>query len=482
MDKRGLRAPAAAACAVLLAASGGCIKRPQMKVLISMLGQQEAFFRNEVAPEFQKSEKVKLEILHYSTDSITQTIGRYPGQVGLVKIPFDKSRALMSEEYLKPIDSFLTEEQMKEFRETFLLTSLGSADGKQYLIPRKFETRLHVYSASMVADAVGQWRGRREAIDSEVKQINGYGLPATYTLEPYPGEWDYFDIFVAGWIWAHTEYGGKTVGRVAHRGRRYSGTSLGLIDKVFQCGGDSTAVLSMNHDAVTEMFFWEAVFASYGIYNKRMWEEEWSGTSIWEGIADGEVFSSQMTQIDCFFIHGTGTDSLFGFMETPEDMGVATMPRGVSMMVDEGGDPLWTGKKSITTGGWWWGIPADAPMPEKSYALARFITGTQVQMQEANRFGMIPVRKDILSDMQIMFGGGWITRVYDVSLQQLMENQYTIIPGNTHFNEIAELYLDAWYDIVVNKNWSASEGRPDRTYIAQVLKEQYVPKAAAILR
>ena len=204
------------------------------------------------------------------------------------------------------------DDEMKEFRSSYMLTSLGTYGGKQYLIPRKFETRIMVYCKSKVADAISRWPTYKDAINEDMKKINGYGLPPTYVLEEDPNKWDFFDVYVVGWIWAHTPYEGKTVPRIGHRGKRYSGTSLRIIDRVFQCGGDSTQVLTMNGEAVTDAFMWEAVYAS-SVYNKRMWEEAWSGTEIWKAFRDGDVFLAFMTQVDCFFIHGTGTDGLDGY-------------------------------------------------------------------------------------------------------------------------------------------------------------------------
>jgi hypothetical protein len=84
----------------------------------------------------------------------------------------------------------------------------------------------------------------------------------------------------------------------------------------------------------------------------------------------------------------------------------------------------------------------------------------------------------------MMFGGGWITSIYETSFRQLMYNKYTVIPGDAHFDEIGNVYLDAWYDIVVHKNWSSSAGGadvPQWNHVQQVLAGKYVPRVASIL-
>jgi hypothetical protein len=369
---------------------------------------------------------------------------------------------------------------LKEFRQTFLLTSLGMSDGKQYLIPRKYETRIMVYCKSKVIDAVAVWHTYRDSISAELRKINGFGLPATYILESDPNAWDFYDVYVVGWIWAHTAYDGKLKGRIAHRGKRYSGTAQRIIDRIFECKGDASQVLSMRGAAVVDALMWEAVYAA-SVYNKRMWEEAWSGAEIWKGFMDGEVYLAFMTQLDCFFIHGTGQDGLDGYLKDPADMGVALMPKGCSATLDKDGNVEREGCKSVSTGGWWWGIPQSCSDPRMSYRLARYITNTKSQLKDCSRFGMIPVRKDILSDMSMLFGEGWVTEIYETSFKQLMQNGAVTLPNNDNMDKIESLYVDAWYDIVVEKNWSNSGGAPQWDYIKKTLETKYAPLAAKIL-
>lgn len=452
-----------------------CAPSIQMKALIRMIDQQEKYFKENIISSFEKEEKANIEVLHYENiDSIDGEMEKNKGQLGLVKVPFEKSWSLVRKDKILHLESFLTEDEMKEFHSTYMLTSLGGMGDKQYFIPRKFETRLMVYLKSKVMDALAVWRKHSRDIHKELVKYNTLGLPAKYLLEEDPNEWDYFDVFVVGWIWAHTSYNGKIGPKVAHRGKRYSGTWHRVVDRVFQCRGDSAAVVSMQGDAVVDAFHWEAVYAAAGIYNNKMWVDNWGGSSVWKGFSEGEVFLSFMTQLDCFFIHGTGHEGLEGYLKNPDDMGVATMPTGCSFELNNLGRASREGRKAITTGGWWWGIPKDTPDPKVSYKLARHITSMENQVQGCSRFGMIPVRKDVLSDMKMLFGGEWISSVYDISFKQLMHNKFTIVPSHARFDEIGNIYLEAWFDIVVNKNWSVDKAVPDRTYIEKLIADKYV--------
>jgi len=453
-----------------------CTPPVGMRALIHMIQQQETYFQEVVVPPFEQQYNADIDVLHVADlDGLEKEMQRYGGTVGIVKVPFSQSTSLIERGKVKALDSFLSPEQLQQISQTYLLTTLGQFNGNQYLIPRKFETRIMVYSKKRVAEAVEQFANYRAQIDSTLSLHNREGLPATYHLEQDPNKWDYFDIYVVGWIWGHQSYDGKKIGRVAHRGKMYSGTSLRVVDRIFQCGGDSTQILCMRGDAVTDALLWESVYARDGIYNPRMWQEQWSGSGVWQGFSEGEVFLSFMTQLDCFFIHGTGRDGLDGYYPDQADLGYAVMPRGCSLELTDQGDPKRVGTRAITTGGWWWAIPADSPDPDLSYKLIEHITSTRNQIQGCSRFGMIPVRKDILGDMSLMFGAGWISDVYNVSFQQLMENRTTIVPTNPNYDFISRLYLKVWHEVV-------TAPQPlDAEKIERVLQTTYQQQASQAL-
>ena len=456
-----------------------CMPKTNMTALISMMDGQEKYFANSVVPDFAKQEKISIKIEHYNIDSAAEFIDK-TADAGIIKVPFGKSRALVESKKILPLESFLTPKQITEYEDVYLLTTLAQSDGKHYYVPRKFETRIMVYRKSRVADAIALWRNKKNLISEELKLYNGYGLPSNYILEDDPNEWDYYDIFVVGWIWAHTMYNGTTAPKIAHRGKAYSGTSQRVIDRVFQCNGDSADVVSLSGEPVADAFHWEALYASAGVYNSRMWSEKWSGSGVWRGFKSNDVFLSFMTQLDCFFIHGTGQDGLDGFLENPKDMGVAVMPKGCSVELGENGIPLRQGSRAITTGGWWWGIPSSTKNPQISYKLVQHITNLDNQIQGCSRFGMIPVRKDVLSDMNMLFGGDWISEIYSVSFRQLMLNEFTTLPAHPKFSEISMVYLDAWFDIVVDKNWAENGKLPDFNYINTLLKKKYATAVAKL--
>jgi hypothetical protein len=83
--------------------------------------------------------------------------------------------------------------------------------------------------------------------------------------------------------------------------------------------------------------------------------------------------------------------------------------------------------------------------------------------------------------MSMLFGEGWITEIYETSFKQLMHNGSAVLPANSNIDKIGNLYLDAWYDIVVGRNWSDRGAFPQWDYIHKILETKYVPQAARIL-
>ncbi len=95
---------------------------------------------------------------------------------------------------------------------------------------------------------------------------------------------------------------------------------------------------------------------------------------------------------------------------------------------------------------------------------------------------MIPVRHDILKDKTILFSNSWKSRVFRASYKQNQKNNNNILPSIPRFDDIVNLYLDTWYDIVVEKNWGSEGGPPDRAFIMDYIANTYTRKANRYLR
>jgi len=386
------------------------------------------------------------------------------------------------QEFMVPYDNLLSPQEMEALKSRYdqHALELGTLDGKLYYLPRKLETRMMCYLKSKAAEAADGWTAFRPMIEDALKHDNGWGLPREFQLNKDPNLWDYYDMFVAGYYWAHTPYFSITMPRMAHRGKKYGGTVVGLIDRIYQMGGGVDDVLKMSTDPVVDMFMWEAVYRKHGLYNPGMWQDPWSGGGIWNAMKDGKVFLAMMHQIDSFFIHGGTHPHMQGYLADPDDMGLAVMPMGGSFELDSAGRPLRMGTRKAGTAGWFWGIPATAPHPRLSAEFALWITNYQNHLKECQVFGMMPIRRDITEDVRKGFPKGWMAEVFATSAEQIALNGDLSAPMLRQYADVGKVYLEAWYDIVVDEHYGQG-GAIDRQYIRERLLERYVRALKEIL-
>ncbi len=484
MKLRGFKAGMLFACIVFSMMSCTTQTKNELTVLIRMMPAQDRYFREEIVPAFEEQYNCKVNVATFNNEWDIERLlkldaGKRNPEIALVKTPFEMTRVLAKKGLMKPlteaVDSLRVNQDMAEYHQ--LASGLGFIDGRPYYIPRKLETRILFYRKSMVTDAVTKLPAHKVRIQAELKKQNGYGLPAGYRLEEDPGEWDFYDLYVVGSIWANEEYNGVKMGRVAHRGARYGGTALFLVDRALQLGATKEDVLRLNAPHMTETYLWERVFVRNGLYNPGMWNDPWKGSDIYNGIKDGKVFLAYFQQIDNFLVHGWPEDAAMPtYLPDPEDMGLAVVPRGVSFRLDGNGKPVNEGSRAISTGGWWWGIPKAAVNDSLAYEFARFITNKDNQAEEVSRFGMLPVRKDILNNFPKVFSEGWVGEIFETSVEQLKINELTTVPLVEQYSLVGKNLVEAWYKLCVeydaDKNGEMSHDEMSRALASGFLDEQ----------
>lgn len=478
----------ASVLALMMAACSPQQKAQEMTVLIRMMPAQERFFRENIVTEFERENNCKINIATFTNQWDIERLlkleaGKKKPDIGLVKTPFEMTRVLVLKGYMESLnnvlDSLQVEQDLAEYHQ--LATGMGYVDGKPYYVPRKLETRILFYRKSMVKDAQSKFDSHKERIDDELKKQNGYGLPADYALEEDPAEWDFYDLYVVGSIWANEEYNGVKMGRLAHRGARYGGTALFLVDRALQLGATKEDILRLTADEVAEMFMWERAFVRNGLYNSGMWLDPWRGSNIYNGIKDGKVFLAYLQQIDNFLVHGWPDDpAMASYLPVEDDMGLAVVPTGVSFNLNNKDEPQLEGSKSISTGGWWWGIPKTSPAPELAYKFARYITSKDVQARECAKFGMVPVRKDILNNLPEVFDQGWVGDIFSTSIKQIKLNELTTVPLVKEYSQVGQNYVEAWYKLCVEYD-ASEDGKMDMSTMKMRLASDFLEKQKKIL-
>jgi ABC-type glycerol-3-phosphate transport system substrate-binding protein len=480
--------------AMLFALLCGCNQKPknEFTILLRMMPAQQRFFRDEIIKPFEQKNDCKINIATFTNQWDIENMlklekQKKAGDIGIVKTPFEMTRVLVGNGYMKSLneikDSSQVAEVMAEYHQ--LAAGLGYIDDVPYYIPRKLETQIMYYSKSKVADAVSKFSAYRDVIGKQLKTLNRYGLPAGYILEADPNQWDFYDLFVVGYIWSKEKYNDVTTGRLAHRGAKYEGTALYLVDRALQLGASSNDLLNMTKDKVVDMFVWENVLLKNGFYNPGMWQDPWRGSNLYNGIKDGKIFLTFLQQIDCFIVHGWEDDpAMTTYLPIADDMGLARIPKAVSFAIDSKGRYVYEGTRAISTGGWWWGVPKTCPNPGLAYDFIRYITNKENQAKECSRFGMIPVRKDILNNLPEVFDAGWVGEIFKISIEQIKaqvsDSIIVTVPLVKQYSEIGQNYIDAWYKLCVEYD-QEKEGVITSVLMKKKLETDFVTKEKEIL-
>jgi ABC-type glycerol-3-phosphate transport system substrate-binding protein len=480
-----------AAAAVGLMMAGGCIgtkkASQEFTVLIRMMPAQQRFFETEIVAKFNKQHNCKISLATFTNQwdierFLKLDAGKKKPEIGLVKTPFEVTRVLVYKGYMQPLtaieDSLQVMSDLAEYHQ--LATGLGFVDGLPYYVPRKLETRVLFYRKSMVADAVAKFDKYKKAVGDDLKKQNGFGLPKGYALEADPAQWDLYDVFVLGYIWSKEEYNGVKMARIAHRGARYEGTALDIVDRALQLGATHQDILTLGEKTAAAME-WENVFVRNGLYNPGMWQDPWRGSDLYNGIKDGKVFLTNLQQIDCFNVHGWADDpGMPTYLPDVKDMGLCPVPKAVSFDLTAQGQPAFEGSRSISTGGWWWGIPKTSPNAKLAYEFARFVTDRENQAKECSKFGMIPVRKDILLNLPEVFDEGWVGDIFKTSVEQVKLNELTTVPLIKEYPDVAKNLIEAWYKTCVEYD-QKKDGKVDAASMKQRLDKDFLPNQKQVL-
>ncbi len=456
----------------------GCAPPAKIKVVMRLRPDQEAFYRTRIIKPFEKKHKCIVQLQTYDDPAkLPELLTAAQDTVDLVDPPTSMMRTLIGKNLIAPIDEIVPQKDLSDLRREYFLMDLASVRGQSYFLPRYLETPVLVYLKSQVTEAVQFWEVRKDEINRALIKYNGRGLPHNYVLESNPALWDYFDIFVAGYYWSQKEVQGQKHGRIALGPIGSPDASQSLMDKCFQGGATQDGILRMNDDPVIDMFQWQSVLAKEGLLNPELLKSRWSETEIRQGFQSGEMFLAEATEMEAFLIHGTGTPEMPGFLANPEDMGVALMPRGNSLMMNGRGDALREGRHSVGTRGWWWGVTRQSRNKSLAFQLAHQLSSTGNQIQECSAFGMVPVRQDLLGELGLMFGGGWTSDLFQTASQQLVENRFTVVPLVEEFTDISRNYADAYQELCL-------PGNGQRTRFEDVqksLEERYIPREKQIL-
>jgi ABC-type glycerol-3-phosphate transport system substrate-binding protein len=451
-----------------------CAPPARLRYLTHAPPEQRNFLKERLKP-FEKKNRVVVEIAAYDdpADLSLRLSGR-DSVPDLVEIPSDAAPALVRDGVLASLDAEWKAGEGARWRREFFLTDLARVGGGRYLLPRFLETRILVYSKSRVRDAAAKWSLQREEIDAALRRQNGRGLPADFRLEEDPAQWDFFDLFAAGWYWKSHETRGAKRGRIACPAGEGTDAVLALWDHGFRLGADSTALARMDGPGVHRLFQWQSLFSQEGVCHPATTRGS-PDSPLLDLFAAGEVFLAETYPRTAWRIHGNGSVQLPGAARDPEDLGFATLPAGASPELDAAGAPRLEGGSGAATRIWWLAVPARSPAKSLALKLAGHLTEARFQIEECAGFGLVPARKDLLADLGLLYGGDWMEEAFQAAARQLLANRHTMGPRRPDFPETARLYSEAYQQICAARKLQSPQD------IVQTLERSFAPRARRIL-
>jgi len=375
-------------------------------VLVNSVPAQQRYLKNEVFDGFEKLYNCKINLVNYESAAELQEMlsqDSVISQITLASVPFDMVENLAANGKIMPFSEIVAESVLQYDAETYYqkFVELGKVGKKYYCFPHRVEIPVLFYLKSEVAAAVEKFPKYQRKINNILKAENGFGLPNGYILEENPNDWDLYDVFTIGYIWANENINGKKNSRVfiqqnAHKIANYT--------------------MTIGEDAN----LWKEKFNKYEIFNQLPDSLENKTLAAYRAIRDGDIFMVYFMQNDCFnVLEGTDESNMQPYVSDLSDVGIALIPSSVSFSLDKDGYENVRGVRIASINGFGWGIPANSKEKELAYHLIQYLNNRSQHTRESIRFGSIPVREDVFLNMKNIYDEKWLGEGFAIALYQI---------------------------------------------------------------
>ena len=416
--------------------------------LVRMTQWQEPWFAKRIQ-KWRGCKKLSLGTTSY------QTLQELPGLLAkslkdskeapylIVKIEGRMLPKLIEQKLLYPLEKLVDSGNTPKWRKELDGRALAPAfkDGYTWALPRKVENHIFCYRPFFVRQAALYWNSMRDEIDEVFKNENGHGLPKGYELESDPELWDMYDLAVVGYYWSKTRIKGVIGPRLGHRSKDYPGTYVDVAARMFALGANPEDLIKVRGQALIDFLTWEAFYMRYGLYHPSMVDPGWFGGDTYRTFREYSLLALTLHQVDAIQFYRQ-----FGPREGNEqsDVGFSPMLQGVSLELDEKGNPKRVGSRKTHMAGWWWGIPASCPCPRLALNLLEYILSREFQQEECAKFGNYPVRMDLLEDVATAFPEKWMQNVFKISERQFEEDCLPIPDERITYRKEAIKLFELW--------------------------------------
>ena len=329
----------------------------------------------------------------------------------------------------------------------------GRVDGVQWYLPKRALVDVAVFLRPAVEDAYLHWQEDRPQIEAALKEANGVGLPARYQLDKSPDSWDSFDLFVAGWHWAHHPAAWAEASvvlgnhplppvmapRVGYPCGSNEDANDEFLAALYRHGATNQDFMKTDGKALLDTLQWRVLFRKHGLIPERCDGEGLDSRAINALLHERKLAWAPIDQEDSLWLHGGARRDAPPGMPGAGDLAWSTLPRGVSAELDAHGDPAREGRSFAFEEVHLWAMPVHAPDPRLAFDLARFLDQRGLQQRETEAQGMLPIRNDLRQDYPILFRLDWMQRMLDASFRQIDRGSGDV-PGDWAAKEYDEQF------------------------------------------
>jgi len=429
--------------------------RPDYVVLVPFDEPEEAWFRARIA-DFAEKHHVRLTTRAYANEDELERLVRAETlerkrRVLVALAPRAALAPLSEDDLVLPTDDVRGTPRARALAAAMAPEAIAPAaarGGGLRFVPASISTPLLFYSRARVAEAVAGWESDRARIDAALRRAGGSGLPQQYRLEADPNDWDTFDIAVLAAWWADRPYDGLRGPRIAHAAIGDAAT-VDLATRAFSQGVTAADLLDLDAVQLRDALAWESVFFAAGWYHPGMMKQNWEPNGLLSAAAQGQVFLGWLDMPRLFRLHGTGAPGLEGVLKDPADLGVARVPRGVSLDLAKS-LPARGGDSRAALDGSWWTVPRTTPDAPLAFELVELLSGREFQADWARAFGRLPARRDLLAELDLLFETDWQFTIARIAKKQALDRGRTQ-PGTIRWRNNGRALVAAWREMCVEK-------------------------------
>ncbi|MEO6954462.1 MAG: extracellular solute-binding protein [Polyangia bacterium] len=378
--------------------------------------------------------------------SLLEAEKAHPTGLVLASIDDEIAEELRKAGALRPIGAAVPQEEVAAAIAEYTPEAMLPAriDDQTWYLPRRAEVDIAAYLSPAVEEAFLHWDEDRDGITAALIEANGVGLPKGYALKKSPNDWDAYDLFVAGWYWAHHPAAwasprNSIAPRIALRTGDGEDAVRDLISSFYAHGLKSADLAKKDDPAVLDALQWEALLRRHHLLAAACEDPKGIDSDGVNALFKARQLAwAPINQEDSLWVHGGSQRDAEPGMSDPQEIGWSVRPRGSSLELAEGA-PRRPGRSFSFTKEQLWAVPVHASDPKLAFELAHFLTQRGLQQRETEAQGLLPIRRDLRADYPIVFRLAWMQRLLDASYRQVTRGSGSVPPA------LAYAELDVMY-------------------------------------